>query len=63
MAFIDDPAIQAALTANTMQIGFLAWATGSAQANPTGTGESMLGAVTGAQARSKNDAIERLERC
>ncbi len=52
VAFIDDPAIQAALTANTMQIGFLAWATGSAQANPTGTGESMLGAVTGAQART-----------
>ena len=52
VAFIDDPAIQAALTANTMQIGFLAWATNSAQANPTGTGESMLGAVTGAQART-----------
>ncbi len=52
VAFIDDPAIQAALTANTMQIGFLAWANNSAQGNPTGTGQSMLGTVTGAQART-----------
>ena len=50
VVFIDDPAIQNLLDNGTLQIGFRVWATGSAQGNPTGTGESMLGAVTGAQA-------------
>tara|TARA_R110002012_G_scaffold72117_2_gene184540 strand:+ start:8672 stop:15175 length:6504 start_codon:yes stop_codon:yes gene_type:complete len=50
VVFIDDPAIQNLLTNGTLQVGFRVWATGSFQGNPTGTGESMLGAVTGAQA-------------
>ena len=52
VAFIDDPAIQAGLTDGTIQIGFQVWAVGTAIGNPTGTGESMLSAVTGAQART-----------
>ena len=48
--FVDDPAIQNLLTNGTLQIGFRVWANDSFQGNPTGTGESMLGAVTGAQA-------------
>jgi hypothetical protein len=48
--FVDDPSIQAALTAGTMQIGFLAWANGSQNWTPGGL--SMQQNVTGAQART-----------
>jgi len=48
--FVDDPAIQAGLVNGTIQLGFRVWASGSAQGNPTGTGQSMLASVTGAQA-------------
>ena len=51
VAFIDDPSIQALLVSGAMQIGFQVWGTFSAIGDPTGTSESMLNAVTGAQAR------------